>query len=191
MTEKQAFDWKTLWQDIDFDDDARQKEAMQARLKQRAKQYAAPIDTEQIDSESIQTVLTFELGSEIYGIHVKRVLAIRVAPRITPVPGTPEFYRGVVNLRGRITTVMDLRYFFDVGMDEKSTPAELVVVSAQGLEIGLLVHHVRGIRDVRNAEIEATNTIRYALGVTKDHLVILDANGLFEDERLIIGGTDD
>lgn len=190
MADEQSFDWKTLWQDIEFDDESRQKEVMQARLKQRAKQYATPLNTEQSDGENIRTVLAFELGGEVYGINVMYVRAIRTAPHITPVPGTPEFYRGVVNLRGRITTVMDLRYFFDVAIDEKSVPDELVVVNAQGLEMGLLVHHVQGIRDIRNAEIEAMSTIRYALGVTKDHLVLLDVNTMFEDDRLVIGGEE-
>lgn len=191
MSDEQEFDWQTIWEELDFDDDNRRKQVLQQRLRQRAEQYAAPLDDNQVDSDSAYKVLEFDLGGERYSVDVMKVTAIRTAPNITPVPGTPPFYRGVVNLRGRITTVMDLRYFFDLSIEEKKPPNELVVVSEKQLEIGLLSHHVRGVRDVAFTDVEPTTFIRYTHGVTADQLVLLDVGAMFEDERLLVGGGDE
>lgn len=163
--------------------------AIQARLRQRAAQYAAPL-TEPDSAADRFTALTFDLGGERYGVDVMLVQAIRTAPHITPVPGSPRFYRGVVNLRGRITTVLDLRVFFDLNADDLQQPDELVVVRANRLEMALLAHHVRGVDDIPKAEIEPMTDMRYTFGVTPERLVLLDIAALFEDERLVIGGVD-
>lgn len=118
------------------------------------------------------------------------VQAVRTLPRITPVPGVPAFYRGVVNLRGKITTVIDLRLFFDISTEEAAPPGELVVVRSNNLEMGLLAHYVQGVVSVPYALLEPMPDMRYARGVTADRLVLLDLAPLFEDNRLIIGDMD-
>ncbi len=191
MSDEQEFDWQSIWEELDFDDASRREQVLEERLRQRAEQYATPIVDQQTDADSTYTVLEFELGGERYSIDVMKVIAVRTAPNITVVPGTPTFYRGVVNLRGRITTVLDLRYFFDLSLEEKKPPNELVVINENKLEIGLLAHHVHGVRDVPFVDVEPATFIRYAHGVTVDRMVVLDASAMFEDERLTVGGGDE
>lgn len=100
--------WRTIRENITWN----QADSEQALLKQRAAQYAAP--QKRISNEEIAdalTVLAFDLGSERYAIEVSFVRAVRPLSKITPVPGVPDFYRGVMNLRGQIITLIDLRYF--------------------------------------------------------------------------------
>ena len=123
---------------------------------------------------------------------VMTVRGVRTIPHVTRVPGTPSFYRGVVNVRGQVITVLDLRLFFNVPVaEEQGAPDELVVVQSGGLEIGLLADNIEGVVTIPAAEFEPVDNIRYAFGVTKDQLVLLDIQHLLEDEQLIIGGTEE
>ena len=191
MTNNQTFDWQNIWQDMEWDDEARRERIMRQRLEMRARTYAAPLAQDDVDATAVYTVLTFDLGGEQYGVDVMLVQAVRASPLITPVPATPRFYKGVVNLRGKITTAMDLRLFFDIGMEEQHPPGELVVIRGNRLEIGLLAHHVQGVMDIPHESVEPLSDIRYALGVTKERLVLLDIAALMEDDRLIVGGVDE
>jgi purine-binding chemotaxis protein CheW len=154
--------------------------------------YAAPSKRAEFAPEDVRTVLTFELGSEHYGVDVMAVRGTRTISRITRVPGTPPFYRGVVNVRGQVITVMDLRLFFGISSGEENMPPdELVVVRGAGLEIGLLAHNVEGVLTLPNEKFEPVDNMRYAIGVTKDRLVLLDVQRLLEDDQLVIGGQEE
>lgn len=184
------------WQDIlnrfAWDDTAHSGEAIRKRLQQRARQYAAPSRRIEYAAEDAFTALTFVLGGEHYGVSVMAVRSVRTIGRITRVPGTPSFYRGVVNVRGQVVTVMDLRLFFGIPTaDDAAPPDELVVVRGGRLEIGLLAHNVEGALDVPAAAIEPVDNMRYALGVTRERLVLLDVERLLQDEQLVIGGHEE
>jgi purine-binding chemotaxis protein CheW len=187
----QLIDWDKVWKTIDWDDEEHSQAALRQRLRQRAQQVARPIKKTDSDTEDTYTALTFDLGSEHYGIDVMLVQSVRTMTKVTRVPGTPRFYRGVVNVRGQIITVLDLRLFFDMTFDEQDKPGELIIARANELEIGLLAHHVEGVITVPREAIEPLDDMRYALGLTMGRLVLLDIERLFEDERLIIGGVEE
>ncbi|RMG87445.1 MAG: chemotaxis protein CheW, partial [Chloroflexi bacterium] len=108
------------------------------------------------------------------------------------VPGAPPFYRGIVNVRGHITTVLDLRPLFDISIvpDEES-PHELILVEAANLRLALLAHHIEGVASIPQTSMETLATMEYALGVTLERLIILDIERLFSDKRLWIGGVEE
>src|SRR5580700_10565018 len=86
--------------------------------------------------------LTFVLADERYGIPIQNVLEIVGLTDITPVPRTPRYIRGIINLRGRIIPVIDLRRKFDLP-EAKLTPRTcIVVVQVEGVDTGLLVDKV-------------------------------------------------
>jgi purine-binding chemotaxis protein CheW len=187
---QRQIDWEAVWQTLNWDDETRSKVAEATRLRQRAEQYAAPPRQTKVVADDSYTVLTFELGSERYGLDVMLVRGVRSLTKIARVPGIPAFYRGVVNVRGQILTVLDLRAFFDIPVSDDLEPDELVIVRANDLEIGLLAHSVNGVDSVPREAIAPADTIRYALGVTADRLVLLNIAQLFEDDRLIVHADD-
>lgn len=192
MTNKHNINWDEIRQRFDWNELGESGETIQQRLHQRAKLYAAPNQRAEFAPEDVHTALAFELGTEHYGVDVMAVRGVRTISRITRVPGTPAFYRGVVNVRGQVITVMDMRLFFNIPVGEEArTPDELVVVQAAGLEIGLLAHNVEGVRAVPMAALEPVDNMRYALGVTTDRLVMLDVQRLLQDEQLVVGGQDE
>lgn len=189
--QRDTFDWDAIRQSMDTVDDRNSDERLQMLLRQRAQQYAAPKQIDHLAEEG-HTVLLFELGSEHYGVDVMLVRNVRTIDSVTRVPGLPRFYRGVVNVRGQVVTVIDLRLFFDMPVgDETQPPGEMIVVAAHGLEIGLLAHNVEGVTTITKAHIDPVDNMRYALGVTVDQLVLLDVAHMFQDNRLIVGGKDE
>jgi purine-binding chemotaxis protein CheW len=98
--------------------------------------------------------LSFFLKDEEYGIEILKVQEIIGMLPITRVPRTPDFVKGVINLRGKIIPVTDLRSRF--GMEEREITAETctIVVQAGGLEIGVIVDKVSEVLDISDQEIE-------------------------------------
>ena len=185
-------DWRQILQDLDWDTDERKSVILQERLQQRARQYASQTKSQKLEKAEVDhTVLAFDLGSERFAVDVMLVRSVREIERITPVPGTPAFYPGVVNIRGKIITVLDLRLFFGIDVADSKPPKELIVVNVNALEIGILVHHVRDVMPIYNATLESLDDMRYARGMAENQVVFLDFSRLFEDERLVIGSGDE
>jgi purine-binding chemotaxis protein CheW len=183
----QAIDWKALWEELGWDDETKRGESTQKRLKKRAQQYALSLPDQDAEKLDKLAVLVFELGSEFYAVDVGCVRTVRLVDEVSPVPGTPDFYPGVMNVRGQIITLIDLRLFFGVTIDTDDVPGELIVVEANDLTIGLLAHHVRDVTHVPRSTAESMDDVRYAYGVTAEKLVLLDIVRMFEDNRLIAG----
>ena len=186
-----SIDWQAIWQSLDWDDQDRQQAMIQERLKQRAIQYARPSKQQenyQQEKEAIYQLLTFDLGSERYGIDVMAVTSVRAISKLTPVPGAPPFYRGVVNVRGQIITVLDLRILLSLGINITQIPPELVVVKHNKLELAILADHISGVERIPVDVVEPVE-MQYARGVTLGRLVVLDIEQLLSDERLFVGGV--
>ncbi|MBN1468216.1 MAG: purine-binding chemotaxis protein CheW [Fusobacteriaceae bacterium] len=102
--------------------------------------------------------LTFLLEKEIYGISIKSVKEINAMMNITPVPNMPDYMKGVINLRGKIITVMDLR--LRLGMEEKeySERTCIIIVEVEGQKgkkkIGIVVDSVSEVSDIKSSELE-------------------------------------
>lgn len=185
-------DWDALWNELTWDDADHEARVLQQRLDLRARQYAAPRHEHHDalpaapEAERAYHLLAFRLGGEQYGVPVAHVRAVRARGALTRVPGVPDFYRGVVNMRGQIITALDLRLFFGLGAADDHLPAELILAQANQLRLALLADHVEGVIRVPHHEV-ASLDMHYAHGVTAERLVVLDTHKLFEDERLMPG----
>ncbi len=176
--------WWSIRETLSFDDAERERQI----LRQRAEAYAAPLQEADAYTD-VLTLLTFHLGAEYYALEAQIVRGVRPLPKMTPVPSVPPFYRGVVNLRGQIITVLDLTAFFKLDPDPDAQ--ELVVVEANGLTLGILARHVQDVIRLRRSALQPFEHFRYTLGVTVERLVVLDIPLLLQDERLIVGTADD
>lgn len=176
-------DWQAIRAQFSVDETAREREV----LKQRAGQYAELSLRQRNEGSEIEQrkFVTFTLAQERYGIEVAYVRAIRPLTSLTWIPGVPAFYRGVINLKGRIISVLDIRYFFD--LEDQMLPAdEYLVTQAGSFQIALLASHVHGIESIAMNEVQPIETLRYAYGVNADRITLLNLPALFEDERLLV-----
>jgi len=120
--------------------------------------------------------LTFFLGGEEYGLGILKVQEIiRVMP-ITAVPRTPAHLRGVVNLRGKVIAIVDLRRKFGMESTEEANENCIVVVQAGGVQMGVVVDRVSEVVDIPAENIEQTPS--FGADVDCDYIVgIGKANG--------------
>ncbi|MFN2270076.1 MAG: chemotaxis protein CheW [Anaerolineae bacterium] len=168
---------------------------------QRAAQLAKPPVQEE-KGEQVELAMV-QLGREVYGIDVQHIQEIRPAVQITQVPRVPEWVTGVVNLRGRILSVLDLRRFFGLAPSETRednliTPfLDLVVVETPTMEVALLADDILAIEMFPTSRIQdVTDTARgigseYVRGVIEQGdeapmIAVLNLPALLADERLII-----
>jgi purine-binding chemotaxis protein CheW len=113
--------------------------------------------------------LTFYLGSEEYGIEILKVHEIIGLMPITPVPRTPVFIKGVINLRGKVIPAVDLRLKFDMEPVDPTDETCIIVVQTQGIELGLIVDKVSEVLNVGASDIEDTPS--FGTNVNTDYIL--------------------
>ncbi len=118
--------------------------------------------------------LTFFLDREEYGLEILKVREIIGMMDITPVPRTPDFLCGVINLRGKVIPVVNLRAKFAMETIESNGETCIIVVQAQELEMGIVVDRVSEVIDIPSSAIQPPPafgnkgiSINYILGIGK------------------------
>jgi purine-binding chemotaxis protein CheW len=187
-------------------DEVPQEELEQAWAK-RALQVAQVIDQGETGAQ-IQ-VAVIRLGHEIYGIEADYIYDIRTLNRITRVPRVPAWVAGLVNMRGRIISVLDLSRFLGLPTNGNNAAFEmgshhLMVVGIPAMELALLVDEVLEIKSLPIGQIHdassTANGIRseYVRGVFVQHaadasdknqkelIIVLDLPSLLSDKRLVV-----
>jgi purine-binding chemotaxis protein CheW len=98
--------------------------------------------------------LTFRLGDEEYGVEILKVQEIKGYSAITPIPNTPAYLKGVMNLRGTIVPVVDLRAKFGMAQADYTPFTVIIVVTVGPKVMGLVVDAVSDVLDIRSASID-------------------------------------
>ncbi len=137
--------------------------------------------------------LTFVLGDEIYGIEILKAREIIGLMDITTVPQTPDYMKGVINLRGKVIPVIDLRTKFSMQEEEHTQETCVIVVEVNNTSIGIVVDSVSEVSDIRGEEIENAPKFGHeidtsfimGLGKAKDKIIILlDIDAVLSSEEL-------
>lgn len=161
-------------------------------LKMRAKALAKPIvqDKTQADLEAV----IFNLSKESYAIEVKYVKEVFPYKEITQLPCAPSYVIGLINVRRKILSVIDLRVFFSIPI-EKSDHKKFLILEDGDLEFAVLTDAVEGVRKIPTSQIISSlptlSGIRqeFLKGVTKQGIVFLDAQKLLTSEKIIVNET--
>jgi purine-binding chemotaxis protein CheW len=147
--------------------------------------FSAPVREERKAVEATEHLATFFLGREEYGVDVRLVQEIIRVSEITQVPRAPEFIKGVINLRGRIIPVVDLKRKLGLGDVEVARQSRIVVVKIKERLIGLLVDGASQVLKVPVSTIEAapdevteidTTAIRGVAKLTGRLIILMDLN---------------
>ncbi|MHB0991471.1 MAG: chemotaxis protein CheW [Burkholderiales bacterium] len=160
-------------------------------LKERAQILARETAPAEAAADNIE-VIEFVLAHERYAIESEYVREVYPLEDITPLPCTPVFVLGIINLRGEILSVIELKKFFDLPEQGLTDLNKVIVLESNGMEFGILADVVSGIRRISRADIQPSlptlTGIRedYLLGVTAERVVILDAEKLLNDKKLVV-----
>jgi purine-binding chemotaxis protein CheW len=162
--------------------------------------FSAPArEDKESKAEAMEHLATFYLDEEEYGLPVKLVQEIIRVSEITQVPRAPEFIKGVINLRGRIIPVIDLRRKLGLGDVKTTRETRIVVVGLSGRLIGLLVDGASQVLRVPVASVEPapeeiveidTNFIRGVAKLEKRLIILIDLSRVLARE-LREAGVDD
>ena len=142
--------------------------------------------------EECLDAVEFVLGHERYAFESSYVSEVYPLRDLTPIPCTPAFVLGIVNVRGQLLPVIDLDEFLDLRKREETEHARVIVIDVDGVRLGVIADSIVGVRAIAKGQIQAsllTLTGRSAnllKGVDGDRLAILDAAAIISDERLIV-----
>jgi purine-binding chemotaxis protein CheW len=100
-------------------------------------------------------VIVFALGSEEYGVEVEKVRTIERMQPMTRVPKTPDFIQGVINLRGLVIPILDLRSRFGLDRVDYTDNTRIIIVSAGDFEVGLIVDSANDVIDLDTDHIDS------------------------------------
>ncbi|MCU0288093.1 MAG: chemotaxis protein CheW, partial [Acidobacteria bacterium] len=160
-------------------------------LNERARRLAK-IETYEEEKELPLEVVEFRLGNEIYALecnYVKEVLHLKL---LLPIPGTPAFVLGIINIRGQIISVIDLMKFFDININDLKQSQWIIVLENKNMELAVTADELLGVTTIPIKEIQpALPTLvgvcaEYLKGISKKRSIILDALKILKDEKIIV-----
>ena len=148
------------------------------------------LQTDYVVNTGTDQFLTFELDGENYGVEILRVQEIRGWDKATPIPNAPEYLCGVLNLRGDIVPIVDLRLFFDMPFNPYTNTTVVIVLRLEGESqrtVGIVVDAVSDAQDISEDEIKPTPNLgtavdtQYIKGIAnvgEELLMLLDIDKL-------------
>jgi purine-binding chemotaxis protein CheW len=191
-------EWANLHRRLDASQAALQRkltpgpEEKRKILRHRARLLAASSKAEATAQGSPIEIVEFVLGPERYGIESSLIREIHPLNEFTPLPCTPAFVLGLVNVRGQILSIIDIKKLFDLPEKGLTDLNKIIIVHAHSVELGILADTILGTRSIAPEELHpALPTLTgiradYLQGITKDSLVVLDVGKILADERILV-----
>ncbi len=139
--------------------------------------------------------LTFVLGAEEYGLEILKVQEIRGYDAVTQIANTPEFIKGVVNLRGKIVPIVDLRIKFNLGKVEYNEFTVVIILNLHGRVVGIVVDGVSDVIALKDEQIRDVPSLvtsidtKYIVGLaTLDQrmLILVDIEQLMTSQEMAL-----
>ncbi len=156
------------------------------------------VDDEDNEDTQANKYLFFRIGKESYGIGIRFVIEIIELQAISEVPDMPRYVKGVINLRGKVIPIVDLRLRFDMEEREYDNRTCIIVTEVDGVLVGCLVDTVEEVMEIPEKAIEpppnfrtTSGRDRYISGMGKagDSIkILLDVEKIVKDESLTSAG---
>jgi purine-binding chemotaxis protein CheW len=166
------------------------QEILKARAMELSKTVVKPGES----SDQQLAMVGFYMAPEHYCIESRFLKEVLSLKELTFIPGVPSFIQGIINLRGQVMSLMNLRKFLDLKETGISEQNKIMVVSHKGLEIGILVDRISGMFTVSISEIDQVlinfggQGKEFIKGVTREGVIVLDCAALLESKKILIQG---
>jgi len=166
-------------------------EGKRAILRSRAKSLAQEPEGKE-EAEKYLEVLAFLLAHETYAIETRFIREVYPLTELTPLPCTPDYISGIINIRGQILTIIDMKKFFDLPEKGITNLNRVIVVQEEDIALGILADEIIGIRNIPEKGLTPplpTMTgihAGYIKGVAGEGLILLDMERFLNDGQLIV-----
>jgi purine-binding chemotaxis protein CheW len=159
-------------------------------LQKRAERLAREQE-KKVGADSLE-IVEFLLANEHYGIESHFIREVYPLKDLTPLPGVPLFVLGLVNVRGRILSVIDIKKFFDlpdIGIGDLN---KVIIINDNTMEFGILADAIVGVRSVAVSSIgpplPTLTGIReeFLKGITGERMVLLDTARILADKNIVV-----
>jgi len=160
-------------------------------LKQRADLLKISANKEEVSEERLE-VLEFMLASEKYIIDSSFVIEVIPLKELTPLPCTPEFILGIINVSGRILAVININKFLNLPEKGITNLNRVILLKYQDIELGILADEIIGCTHIYPNKLQATITTLkgiqndYLAGIYKDRSILLNIKKILTSEMIII-----
>ena len=167
------------------------KKEIRTKLKNRAIAMAQE-PGQQRETSTVTEIIVFSLASENYGIDLSFVREVYPLKDFTPLPGVPPYIFGIINVRGQILPVVDLKKFFNLPEKGLGELDKVIILRDEQMEFGILADVVHGTQEIELEDIRVVpHTVtgigeEYLKGVTKERLIVLNAKRLLSDKSIVV-----
>ena len=197
LSRRAAIDWSAVYRRLEGARAAVERgttptaEERKQILRARARALAQEGKTESPTEESLEVVL-LQLAYEKYAIETSYVREVYPLKKFTPLPGTPPLVLGIVNTRGQLLLVIDIKKVFDLPEKGLTDLNKVVIVHTEAMEFGILADVILGVGSILLKDIQPSlptlTNIRaeYLRGVTSDGVVVLDVAKILSDEKIVL-----
>jgi purine-binding chemotaxis protein CheW len=171
------------------------RQRVEEKLRERARSLAQVPETD-IDYADVLEAVEFTLSGERYALGVEHISESLPLREFTRVPGTPSFVVGIVNVRGQIISLIDLRTLLEVPDSGLSDQNRIIVLRSREMEFGILADRITGSVVLPRAALQPPpQTLSeinrdVIIGVTPDRLIVLDGARFLIDPRLVFNEED-
>lgn len=137
--------------------------------------------------------IIFSIGKEYYGIDIARINNIMMVPKITFLPGAPEYYSGIINLRGHIVPIMSLRRRMGISDDELTKESRIIILNLENGELmGIIVDSVKEVLTISDNDIEPPSSVLekelnfiHGIGKKNEEIISICAIDAIVDDSLV------
>ncbi|WP_332739115.1 chemotaxis protein CheW [Hydrogenophaga sp.] len=160
-------------------------------LRARAQALARPPENSRTTEATLE-LLEFHLARERYAVETRYVREVHPLKHLTPLPSTPPFVLGIVNVRGRILPVFDIRKFFGLSENGLTDLHRIILVGGNDLELGLLADISVGVLTIAAGSVQPPPPTftgigtQYLKGITAERLVVLDIGRILTDPGILV-----
>ncbi|MGD0755998.1 MAG: chemotaxis protein CheW [Bacteroidales bacterium] len=167
------------------------KKEIRTKLKNRAIVMAKEPEQKRAAS-AILEVIAFTLATETYGIESAFVREVYPLREFTSLPGVPSYIFGIINVRGQILPVVDLKKFFNLPEKGLGELNKVIILNNEQMEFGILADVIHGTKSIEIEDIRLVPPTvsgigeEYLKGVTKESLIVLNAVKLLSDKDIVV-----
>jgi purine-binding chemotaxis protein CheW len=160
-------------------------------LRERAGQLAREPERKDEDARMIE-VIEFDLAYERYAFESTFVREIHPLRNFTPLPCTPSFVLGIMNVRGQIISIVDLKRFFDLPEKGLADLNRVIILQGENIEFGVLGDSIIGATSLNENDLQSSLPTltgireKYLKGLTREGTVILEAAAILSDSNIIV-----